>query len=1527
MTISRCVPFLLLLALLPLLATAARLPLTFETLDGCNSTSGWVRLNSEYRQAGAAPIVIEAEEPTSLALQEAAFRQGTDGFLGEEPGASCGRYIAFVERAEYALHVATPGAYRVWYRAWFPWKGGWNHKEQIIGQLDERQVVDCNAFKDEQTNHWMWVQGPTYTLAQGRQVWELSYNAGCRLDQVVFTADMAWTPPADQPVPGVKVTTPVAGTVVTRIVKPAAVKAWGALEYRCDPRGGTVDAAYSADDGKSWQPMPANNNLSALPARHDGTDTLRFRFTFHPAPDGRSPVVQSARVTYESGRVVATPPDEPNANWMHTDTVPLIARNVVGSAYKRGGQAGRYDTGTMAMQPDTAGCYWLEAETPTPGEYANTNDAAQTLDGAIGACLFEIPQRPLAARYDLQVPADGEYALYARVRFPYELKGNSTTAYVALDGGATQGFALTGSFKPNTWVWAKAGRTMTLSAGLHNMRYYGGIVNGFLDRFCLAPVTAPAPQGDGAPASTTLPSKACTITYFPVRPPRGASWSTLRHSEGYRFEVSTDNGTSWQETTDIARFGDAELLIRASGQGSIIAEALFQGRSGIVQCPLTLGYALIDTDGSLYGLWHGGRGEWIVPPGTRAPAFALAYQVPGVARLDTLSSDDAVLTSVKWTEAGWQWMYELLDGGIIVTTTLESPFIPKPDQHRWQIHVQNHTDLDIRQVQFPILPRLTLDGERMDDTLVFPEAFGCTLKNPYAMGSFSYNPIVWPGTASMAWTDLSDQAGGVYLAAEHRDMLGVEFNLAPNKDRASIRAGFTKQICIGPGESWTGDYRLVLHGGDWHAGADLYRKWADSWMDKPVYPAWLKNCDAYLAAEGGSGRIYSRYATHAAPLMQWMGVNYTQMWAGTADGEFCGLHPALNPRFGRTADARAAHDAARKQGHHYTYYINDQGWYPGFSTTDFIGYEPKSLFKDGIEVEPPDFFDRWGLRNFGGKLTQYGAGVGYTTADRAMCAASTGWRNHFIHWLGQVRPGDYRCDGSYIDQAACLFHYCYGEDHGHGKQHGAWGLGNYQMMKAVTAEAKKRDRDAVLGMEGVTDVQAPYGWGLWVNNGIDKGEVFLYTRPQSLLFRGTSNGHAAYYFRTMQDAYADVFLYNRFDGGAFQPWFRNLLALRRQVKDWMYAGRFMDVQGLRVTGGPVEARWFKVEEKNHHGAVINLHNWTGANNVRVQLDYAGAQAIILYTDAGEVSVIDATKGVNFTAPTATSATALVIAKAPANTLLRAAAEWKQENDVVLVTLANAGTKARSVSVKLANARAFSAAPGAQRVTVPALGTTKVTLPLPNRAGLAGVTEAKIAVSGLGTLTTPVMPVLVNGSFETDVNGDRVPDAWGTWTTMAEHMFMRFVPTVSVTDDLDGKACAVQPFTGKTCLQVPPAFDFTGTALDGSNRRVPMHWNPESSQRVFLTPGARYRLRVAIRADAGTKGKVYAQLFGLRLGPKDASELNGQWKTYDGVVTVPADIAGFATIILQNETKTSVWFDAVELQALAAQEGNTGPAAK
>ncbi|MCX5658889.1 MAG: DUF6259 domain-containing protein [Planctomycetota bacterium] len=1532
-------------------APPGSLPVAFDRIEGGDAASGWLRASARDAQRDAQPIWIEAEQATSLVFEPQAFDNAESVFRGEDAQAGGGRYIAFVSRASYDIDVATAGSYQVWYRAWFPWRGGWNHRESLGAGAEPQMVVDCNAEAAD-LNHWMWVKGPRHELAAGRQTWELNYNGGARFDRMVLTADASWTPPEKEAGPAASIISATQCVAVTKPVAPQNLARWLRVTGVAHEGNGKVAIEASIDGGKSFVPVN-DGDLSALSVRPHAANSLVLRYTLTPGPDGASPSLQGALVTYE--RVPdGAPIDVFSAMGdlaFRPERMPLVPMRAFGAKLTTAAEGDHLVTlaaGAPVYGAGADGAFWLEAEAGTLLAAYPSNAAAAKVEGAVGSAICCVPLRPHATVWDLDVAKAGKHALFFRVRRAQEpMPAPADRACrLRLDEAQDLGAALPiNEVPPGQWAWVRSGRTIDLSSGIHRLAWEGGLRDLWVDRLCVAPEGAPAPSGTGGEAATATPSQSALVEFFPVRPPRGASWGKLIVEGEAQVEASLDGGKTW--ATSPEPLGSGPLQVRARVGGSCRVSIGLRDAPPLARLGDDAQEMWIAAPGALTGLYDRARAEWVVPPGAGAgagsneEAFALTCQSPGMAKMTKLCSAEGRCTQVRRTARGLSFQTQMLDGGIVVTTSVElaEPHDKAARAPVWRIEVANRSAMDVRRVDYPLINRATLGGVRADDALLYPEAFGAPLEAPYHFGAYSYHPIVWPGTASMAWMDLSDRDGGLYFAAYHPDMLGVEFDVGGNDDHASLHMGFRKRIHIGAGEAWSGQYALQAHRGDWHAGADLYRAWADSWMKAPKHPDWFRQCDGYPEAGvgGGGGRFYSRY-TDLLPECRYLGIDYIQRWAGTADGEFCGLIPDMNPRYGTNEQLRIAHQAMRDAGVHHTYYINAQGWYPGFSDPKIagrsIGYIDRRWFPPDFKTEPASFYERAGLRELGGMFSQQGAGVGYTTNDRLMCAASEGWHDHMVEGLGRQRiaerTGD---DGSYIDQMGCIFNDCYGEEHGHGKQQAAWGRGFVQIARDVLAKGRKANPNSILGVEGITDVLAQHvDWGLWVSRAEERGEVFLYTRPESILYRGTANGgHGA--FADYAECLADTFLCNRFDGFQVDAASMKVLELRRRVKRWMYAGRFMDNAGLGVAGGPAEAKWFRVDDDEASGAVVNIHNWTRSAGVKVTLRLdalpgrKGGNApmwAVVFTEDGQARAtrVESTGDlVAIEAPAARLASVLLLRPKHVELPVIGSMAWPADAGAnrVVVSLLNPSDKPRTVALTLTNARELGATSDRQTLEIAPGQAGAATFLLGDRASYDDAKTATVKVDGAGprqTLAAVVPPLLRNGDFEVDRNNDGVPDGWGTLDHMIEHQFNRFVQDVDVLHSLDGKSGEDRPLSGKRLLRNPKAFDYTGMQLGPPFGRVSMHQPIVSEQRVFLRAGWEYKLRCAVRADAATKGRIAVALGPFVRLEAEAATSGGQWQTLERTFATPAGAAVINVLSLTTDTDGPVDFDAVSLTEIA-----------
>lgn len=146
---------------------------------------GCLRLSEKYIQDSVGRIVMEAETPSAF---ESENLHHPEKSFATDPSASGAEYSVFLMRAKYRFTVEHPGKFHVWYRAWYPAAGHWNHSEFLDNPQSSVQVSDFKgeSAKKSELNCWVWRQGPLRDLTVGEHLFVLEWRGGSRLDQIAF---------------------------------------------------------------------------------------------------------------------------------------------------------------------------------------------------------------------------------------------------------------------------------------------------------------------------------------------------------------------------------------------------------------------------------------------------------------------------------------------------------------------------------------------------------------------------------------------------------------------------------------------------------------------------------------------------------------------------------------------------------------------------------------------------------------------------------------------------------------------------------------------------------------------------------------------------------------------------------------------------------------------------------------------------------------------------------------------------------------------------------------------------------------------------------------------------------------------------------------------------------------------------------------------------------------------------------------------------------------------------------------------
>ncbi len=208
---------------------------------------------------------------------------------------------------------------------------------------------------------------------------------------------------------------------------------------------------------------------------------------------------------------------------------------------------------------------------------------------------------------------------------------------------------------------------------------------------------------------------------------------------------------------------------------------------------------------------------------------------------------------------------------------------------RFRLRVTNTTGAALVDTMRIVLRGVEL-GAAEDDWFTWPHTLGARFR---VMGFKPGEKLehAYPDFMYMQWLDLYDAQQGVYVGC--LDDYGWCKNLFIGRDRdGKSTMGFTFPGCwvATKGDSWTTPWVMIAaHRGDWHAGADLYRPFAQKAFgpldppervrEMPTAQCWL----AHHASDGDVGKLFEiqqQAPIHASYLMKSLNTSTPEGWDG-----------------------------------------------------------------------------------------------------------------------------------------------------------------------------------------------------------------------------------------------------------------------------------------------------------------------------------------------------------------------------------------------------------------------------------------------------------------------------------------------------------------------------------------------------------------------------------------------------------------------------------------------------------------------
>ena len=1103
------------------------------------------------------------------------------------------------------------------------------------------------------------------------------------------------------------------------------------------------------------------------------------------------------------------------------------------------------------------------------------------------------------------------------------------------------------------WQWVRAGECF-LSAGDHRFqveRFPNAELE--LDRIALSPVAAPPPQGVGKMGRTEVPPLG-QVWSREVTPPALAGLAAVRmvgeaHGGSLAYEVSLDAGATWSQARDgnlsgveVRGDGTDRVTLRAtlsrspeglSPELKALALTVHPAPDGWLAARNDFLRILVDRrTGRLFRITDVMRDRELIWPDEPASLFAadlkkrgssqwLRYSHDATSRvtltrdrrgqliddvvkaegLDPTLADEVAGTSVEpavFVEGEHTPRGLALDFSVQQDVRVQlRMLLDNTPQSLWSVEVRNeHPDLDLIRLQFPVLRHIRVGSDGFDDEELRMQSFGHRRRCP---GLGPLRAATYPGSV-LPWESVSDERGGLGLtvrdpafghvrfASSREAAFGDTFSLSLEK-RGNVRAG---------GGRATWEYALAVHPGRWHWVADRYREWAVQHLDRPQYPRWFDDSDGYFFyAVMNTGLPFRDMGTLARDAKR-LGLHHVQIWGQFTDLRYgcCGPYWMPSPRYGTIEEFRQGiadiHAEGCKVGFYFLHDRVDLYHAEGSHVYGFIG---KDEFPVGTEFPTPELLDRVQLVTDPAGETRpyplsdeewaaYREAVRAHQEDTAAHPAPTKWHpvdqgdpvwwEYMRHWAVDKYVEEWGADGHYYDVLGCgspreSFDLRKGH-HGHGLH----GVGKAGLARTTVASARERGHaDYFLLQEGLNDIPGQYTAGLNTSLYYNQTGIVRYTWPDYVIFDDQCGQGSRNMMRVVEMGFLNG---NRLGVRLVNHVMADVVDARSRIRNWLHRSRFLDTLGVE---SPVPARLLLRRDPGCRGAVITFLNRSRANGtVRVNAARVG--------DVQRAIGLD-TSGATFGVP------------------------LRRESGSFLLALPTAKLSAVVLAEDVAVEHGLIAGvevlrdPASPRIVLSAANLTET--------AVAGV----FACRELG----PLAPVSARPQFDCPPGGVvhvEIP-------VDTQRLAGRFVrPAV---DLIVGGERVASASRASFPLVEDPSFEETGNdenmALDGrrSLRLDPAEGFSCRILPLYLAPSRRYRISLAYRRTAGAAKGSFARAFERpiqgKLAPK-ATLFFTRDDVWDRVSAEFASSRAFLSHVLyvyNTDSERTAWIDEVRLDDL------------
>ena len=519
--------------------------------------------------------------------------------------------------------------------------------------------------------------------------------------------------------------------------------------------------------------------------------------------------------------------------------------------------------------------------------------------------------------------------------------------------------------------------------------------------------------------------------------------------------------------------------------------------------------------------------------------------------------------------------------------------------------IENGTDAVIEQFTWPFIGEITIpeDTQRMLFQYMNYTKFNTDELYPREAG------VGWSNLPEHAFTLVHNGREGLYLSSldhEFDEYIRCQYEVIPGPEYAGAagtsiskrnhgerklmktRIKAARMLYLQPDSSVElVPFFVTLYKGDWHSGADIYKKWRNTWFEEVPRPEWTNRVNSWQQVQinGTGGRInftFNDLKSYIDECVKY-GVDVIQLTGWTKGGQDSGL-PSHDPdpRLGTFKELKKAIVYGKEKGVQVLLFTKFP--WADLTTSYHKKYEPYFVLNSALDTCIHPGYNYYTYTQLEGVST-HRFGI--------FCDMCPDLRKEICSEFCKIL--DLGAPGMVFDEnqhhAGAM--QCFSPDHGHAVP-GFNYKGALLLVKDFYEMCKKRDPDFLMVGEGCYDIQSRY-YATYTRADYNHEPVLRYLDPDIPIACAVIDHYDLNHVNMCAALrYSISYEVRNFKGRLSEfprvvEYGQKVDSLREKYSDFLWDGEFMDTVGVSVSGDDIRYTVFVRKDGKKAVVVYNVN--------------------------------------------------------------------------------------------------------------------------------------------------------------------------------------------------------------------------------------------------------------------------------------------------------------------------------------------------